>query len=385
MTVWLVNAFWDLPQEGNRPQRYWLMARAFAQAGHRVVYWTSDFSHATKKKRVVAGVASDATSYVADGIRVVLLPTKPYTKNISLARIRSHRALARTFAAFAQQETERPDILVATTPPLGLCDAARVFAKTCGAKFVCDIQDAWPETFERIVPRFCLAPLRRVARRIYREADVITATGRAYLELATAAGATAPTHIVGQVIASRPPPTRSADAAHQLKLVYCGNMSCSYDLETVIQAVKEWPEATLDLAGNGPDRARLEALAGGCTRIRFHGYLDESALAQLLDSCTIGIIPMFPESCVTIPGKLADYAAAGLRIVECLGGECADVITRYSAGTHYAPRDTASFRAAVCAALQVPPDSEGLRQVFDGERVMAEYVRRVERFSPERR
>ena len=55
MTVWIVNPFDNLPLEGYRPQRYWLMAQAFAAAGHDVVYWTSDFSHANKAPRIVDG------------------------------------------------------------------------------------------------------------------------------------------------------------------------------------------------------------------------------------------------------------------------------------------------------------------------------------------
>ena len=35
MRVWIVNPFDNLPLEGTRPQRYWLMARAFARAGDR--------------------------------------------------------------------------------------------------------------------------------------------------------------------------------------------------------------------------------------------------------------------------------------------------------------------------------------------------------------
>ncbi len=373
MIVWLVNPFWDLPQEGNRPQRYWLMARAFAAAGHRVVYWSSDFSHATKKRRVLAGVPEGTFSYEAEGIRVALLPTKPYAKNICFARLLSHRALAKTFAACAEREAERPDLIVASLPPLGLCDAARQVAKKCGAKFVCDIQDAWPETFERIVPRFLLDGLRRIARRIYRGADAVTATGRAYLDLAAATGASAPMRVFGHVVAPRPMPVRETTRA--LKLVYCGNMSLSYDLETVIRAVHEMPDATLDLAGNGPDRVRLERLAADCDRIRFHGYLGENNLASLLSSCTIGIVPMFPESCVTVPGKLADYAAAGLRVVECLGGECAEIVDRFGVGTHYKAGDVNGLKTACAACVNLSPDWDGFRAAFDGERLMADYVR----------
>ena len=36
MTVWIENPFDNLPREGSRPLRFWLMARAFVQAGVRV-------------------------------------------------------------------------------------------------------------------------------------------------------------------------------------------------------------------------------------------------------------------------------------------------------------------------------------------------------------
>ncbi len=375
MKVWLVNAFWDLPQEGNRAQRYWLMARAFAQAGYEVTYWTSDFSHINKQKRVLKDYPPGTTAYQAEGICVKLMPTKPYTKNISLKRLLSHRALAQTFAKLARAETNQPDLIVATNPPLGLCQAAFRHAKKVGAKFICDIQDAWPEVFERIVPRLFLTGWRRVATRIYQGADAIVGTGQAYLDLATQSGATAPQQVVGQAIEMRPPPVRTPEEARQLKLVYCGNMAMSYDLATLIQVVKELPEATLDLAGNGPNRPHLESLAAGCDRIRFHGYLGEQELAQLLDSCTVGVIPMFPDSCVAVPGKLADYAAAQLRVMECLGGECGAIVDRFSAGAHYEAQNPASLKMALQTVLQTTPKEQDFRAAFDGARVMAAFVK----------
>ena len=89
MTVWIQNPFDGLPFEGGRKQRYWLMSEAFLRAGHRVVYWTADFSHATKGRRppVPPGAAPD-------GMEVRFVPTRPYPSNVCLARQRSHRAYA---------------------------------------------------------------------------------------------------------------------------------------------------------------------------------------------------------------------------------------------------------------------------------------------------
>jgi len=55
---------------------------------------------------------------------------------------------------------------------------------------VVDVQDAWPETFERLLPRsfrwlahLALCPLRRRAQRVYREADIVTGVCDRYREL----------------------------------------------------------------------------------------------------------------------------------------------------------------------------------------------------------
>ena len=65
MTIWIANPFDNLPPEGARLQRYWLMARAFARAGHTVTLWSSDFSHARKAPRTLA----QGARWEGDGFR----------------------------------------------------------------------------------------------------------------------------------------------------------------------------------------------------------------------------------------------------------------------------------------------------------------------------
>ena len=174
MTVWIQNPFDNLPQEGFRKQRYWLMAEAFVRAGHRVIYWTSDFNHATKRYRVLDKPAD------AHGIELRLVPTCPYQRNVGLARVRSHRRYAKDWMCLCEG-AGRPDVVVSSFPTIAAAGAATRIARRAGAKVVIDVQDAWPETFERLLPRplrglahFALLPLRAKARRIFREADVVT-------------------------------------------------------------------------------------------------------------------------------------------------------------------------------------------------------------------
>lgn len=379
MTVWIVNPFDNLPAEGCRPQRYWLMARAFARAGHQVIYWSSDFSHAKKCRRALPA------AFDADGVAVRLVPTLPYSANVCLRRVWSHRRLAHDWARLAAASPERPALVIASTPPLGLCAAALDFAHRSGARFVADIMDAWPETFERVAPRPLLAPLRATARRIYRSADAISAVASRYLELARSYGATAPTRLAYHGIALRPDsrapscvPASPRAVGTPLRLAYLGAMSTSYDLETVLDAVIALPGTTLDLAGSGPKEAALRARAAGCPRINFHGFLGDSDVRALLEDADVGLVPMFPDSCVGVPYKLADYAAARLRVAECLGGETESLVARHHAGLHYEASSVESLTAAL-RHLMAPPDPawdpDGFVAEFDADRIFGEYVK----------
>ena len=372
MRIWIVNPFDNLPLEGYRPQRYWLMARGFVAAGHRVVYWTSDFSHATKRKREVARKPDE-------GFAVRLVPSMAYPANVCIRRLVSHWRLARTWKRLAENEAERPDVIIASTPPLGLCSAALRYAKKHGVFFVADIMDAWPETFERIVPKWMLHPMRRMASRIYTQADAISAVAERYIDLARSYGATVPVKLSYHGIElGHGDETRVKGNEGTVRLVYIGSFGASYDLETVIDAVKQVPNATLDIAGSGPKEALMRKLAEGCCRIRFHGYLADGEMKKLLHNCDIGLVPMFPDSCVGVPYKLADYAAAGLRIVECLGGETHSLVERFHAGVHYEPRNVGSLVAALGQPIDVNWNPSAFAATFDAKHIMAEYVLWVE-------
>ncbi len=382
MVVWIANPYDNLPLEGYRPQRYWLMARAFAKAGHDVTLWSSDFSHAHKKPRVLSGPLE------GDGFQVRLVPTRPYPRNICLKRILSHRAFARRWLAMAERE-KRPDLIIASMPPLSLGTAAAKFCRRVGAAFIVDVQDAWPETFERIVPRFLLSPLRSAARCIYRSADGIGGVAQLYLSLAASYGAKAPMHLapLGVQLPESIPEPPSMEGP--LRLVYAGNMGKSYDLATVIDVVKDDPTLRLDLAGSGPDEPSLRERAVSCPRITFHGYLSAEPLRNLLASSHAALVPMFDDSLVGLPGKLGDYSSLHLPILNSLSGEAAKLIAEHYAGFTYTAGSRESL-ADVIAKLRASsmPDlragSASLSSVFDAASIYPEYVRWAESVAAER-
>ncbi len=195
MNVWIVNPFDNLPVEGYRPQRYWLMAEAFARAGHSVTLWTQDWSHANKARRRL-----DGDRGVAQQFAVAYIHVPGYRRNICLSRIWSHWRFARNWAVRAAAEPQ-PDLIVVSSPPLFIGREVRRLCGRTGAKYIVDIMDAWPETFERVAPRWALGWMRSIARGNYRHAAGITAVARRYLELAKGYGATCPMHLCHHGIA----------------------------------------------------------------------------------------------------------------------------------------------------------------------------------------
>ena len=377
MTVWIENPFDNLPAEGFRPQRYWLMAEAFARAGHDVTLWTSDFSHAKKAPRVLSKVEAP--------FHLKLVKTPPYSGNVSFKRIASHRAYAANWLADARAEAKgsgKPDVIIISMPPLSTADAALAMKKEFGAKIVVDVMDAWPETFERIFPAplkflsaLALLPLRRAAKRAYRGADLVTGVCDAYGDIARANGAREYVRFYHGIDTSK---AQGANVQRPpLSFVYAGNFGRGYDLSAAIKAILENENATLDIAGAGEREAEWRTLAAHSPRIRFHGYLSGGELDKLLDSASIGVIPLSDDTFVGLPYKLGDYAAHNLRMVTSLRGECATILEKHNAGAVYDAKDPSSFIAAAQKVQASTPDFASLLSELDAGRIYDDYVKCV--------
>lgn len=395
MTIWLNSPFDPLPGEGGRPLRHWLLARALVASGHDVVWWSSDFHHVRKAKRSLPAVYRvDESS--GRGFEVRLVPTRPYPANVGLSRWRSHAAYSRTFEAFARDAVAagaipRPDVILVTLPPLGLFDAAARLRAAWGCRAVLDVQDAWPENFHQLLPRAAkrlgpvvLWPLRRIARRAYREADAVSVVSGCYAELVRRAGRRTEPAVfrLGIGLAELP---RAARPEHEtLRLVYVGSLGASYDIPTMLESVKASAGAglpvSLDIAGDGASRRAVEEAARVSRGvIRFHGYLDDVKLRQLLADCDVGIVPMFSRSWVAVPNKLADYAAAGLAIVSGLAGESAALLAEHACGIAYEPGNRESHSASI---RRYAADRPLVARHSAASRRMAEQVLDAEKIYP---
>ena len=379
--VWVVNPFDQLPNETDLPLRYWTLCRVLAEQGHEVIWWSSDFSHLAKTKR---NPCPDT-----DGFSVQLIETPPYAKNISLARIQNHRTFANRFHKTAMQALQSgklapPESIVVSLPPLGVAEQAfniRNYVNqslpnnhNSNCQVVVDIMDAWPETFYRALPKWIpkqlknalLYPMHFSAKQAYTKADKISAVGQTYLNLANQylpENSTTPMHLcyhgtdLSRFQNIKQEATTPESASKELQVVCLGSMNEGYDLSTVVQAVRKCRESGnrsihLHFAGTGSQEPELKKycqehqLLSHPAVVTFHGQLNKQSVNELLLNADLGLVTNKPETLVACPYKAAEYAAAGLAILSCLGGELGQLLAHWNAGTEYKEGDVESLHAA---------------------------------------
>lgn len=375
MNIWIVNPFDQLPNETDVPLRYWSLCKTFATQGHDVVWWSSDYSHLTKTKR--------KPCLDTGGFSIRLIETPPYKKNISFARLRNHKAFADGFyreamKSMGNKELEVPDRIVVSLPPLGVAEQAFKIrdwinhslstASSGGCQVVVDIMDAWPETFYQVLPNYLrkhlgavlFANMHRSARRAYQGADKITAVGQSYLDLANsyvAGTRTPPMHLCyhGAELSRFSTDSATTRCSNTpLKAVYLGAMGSGYDLQTILELAARWRAEKrfpfqIHFAGSGPKEPQLikrskSLISEG--RVVFHGQIGRDAVDQLLATANLALVPNRPGSLVACPYKAGEYAAAGLPILSCLGGELGELLKHWNAGSGYKQGDVESLHNA---------------------------------------
>jgi teichuronic acid biosynthesis glycosyltransferase TuaC len=125
-----------------------------------------------------------------------------------------------------------------------------------------------------------------------------------------------------------------------------------------IAAMAHLPEATLLIAGDGPDREALERLAAPFgTRIRFLGSQPHEALPALLAASDAMVLPSTSEGLANV---WVEALACGTPIVISDIGGASEVLDRPEAG-RIVPRDPEAIAGAVRELLSNPPPQSAVR------------------------
>jgi glycosyltransferase involved in cell wall biosynthesis len=157
-------------------------------------------------------------------------------------------------------------------------------------------------------------------------------------------------------------------------IVAPGNLVPLKGHRLVIEALADLPEATLLIAGEGPERraleTRIEAL-GLEARARLLGSVAPAAMPELLSAADLMILPSEREGLANV---WVESIACGTPVLICDVGGAREVLDRPEAGRTVA-RDSAAIAAAAREMLASPADPAAVRRSaerFSWERNAAE-------------
>lgn len=155
-----------------------------------------------------------------------------------------------------------------------------------------------------------------------------------------------------------PPPVEDAffvpeplPATRRQRVVWAGRIVEPYKrLSLVIDAVRALPDVELLVAGDGRDRARLEA--GAPDNVRFLGAVDTAGLAELYATASCLVFPS-EDDFGMVP---IEAMAAGTPVVAFRGGGATETVVDGYTGVFFDEPTAGSLRAALLRSLRTTWD-----------------------------
>jgi len=132
--------------------------------------------------------------------------------------------------------------------------------------------------------------------RVYRTTPIVAVSASTRDDLVGLGFNAEQIHIVHNGVVEVTPLNRTP--APEARILCAGRLTPQKGVEVIIRAMpqvlRSFPNANLDIVGQGPDRTRLERLAWSlklATHVRFHGYLPGAARDQLAAQAWVAVCP----------------------------------------------------------------------------------------------
>lgn len=392
MKIWLCNPYGPLPGEAWRETRYAMLGRALARHGHEVTWWTASFCHHSKTLRTE--VTKDIN--VEPGFTIRLVPTPPYRRHVGFARLWFEFLFALRFYRMAGR-TEAPDVIVSADATMALALAARMLARQFEVDLVFDIIDLYPEVFSGALPswlrshaRTVLGPLYALRKHHFRKAAAVTAVCDDYLLPGRQANPSLPEERLLTVYwgtdlkefrKAQGNAEQIAELARKLGkregdvfAIYAGTLGVLYDIDALLDAalrLKANPRLKILIAGGGPRAADIREFAARheLNNLMILGEVGFAELIRLYQVCDLGLCVYGVNSPVAMPIKVFDYLAAGLPVVNSIGGYLERLLSERRIGVQYKAGDGPSLAAALD---RLSSDDEARQTMVENAKAAAE-------------
>ncbi|MDZ4770948.1 MAG: glycosyltransferase family 4 protein [Chloroflexota bacterium] len=366
--LWIVTQYFP-PDTGAAAVRLSRLARLLVADGHRVTvltvmpHYSSNGIADGYRGRVFMRERIDG----ADVLRGWVYAGGKGTAARLLNQISAMCAVALhgTFAA-------RPDVILVESHPLFMAIAGGWLKRVKRATVVLNVSDLWPESAVETGTLAATHPLVRLAMPVagwaYRDAaQIVGMTDGVIAGIRRHGADPAKVSLIanGVDLDFFQPRTRSGMLrarfgieADRVVALHIGNLSTTYDFETLLDAAALCPDVSFVYVGTGSkaDDVQADAARRGLRNVYFTGVLAYNLMPDVWADGDLCLIAMGDHALAagTRPAKLYEALATGTPIIAAIRGEGARLIEESGAGVVVPVGDADALSAAIRSLADDP-------------------------------
>lgn len=375
------------PEFGAGSARAYEHAKRWVEAGSRVTVLTGFPSYPTGGSRPASSPSRAALTRreLVDGISVIRSRAISPGARRSRDRLLAYSSFALS-ASLRGISLPRPDVIVASSPPLTVGMIGWWLSRLKRAPFVLDVRDLWPQSVTDLgaaapgsIPDRSLAAMADfLYSRAARIAVTSPATAQTLLDrgkIPPHAALTIPNGVETATFAPAPDshvdPAEDPDAqrtrqslglAGKFVISFIGTIGMAQDLDAIIRAAerlaRDAPQAHFLFIGDGPAKPRIAAIVAErrLPNITFLPVQPRERIPDLIRASHACLVTLrkTPVNDMIIPLRMLEFMSCASPVLLCAGGEPARILSEARAGLILPQEDHAALAAAVARLMADP-------------------------------
>jgi len=370
------------PEMGAPAARVDELSRYWARDGNEVTVLTGFPNHPTGvvppeyRKKFRRLVAREKTG----GVKVIRTWLLPFPNRKTYERILNYSSFCFS-AACTGIFTERPDVVIASSPQLLVGLSGWWVARRKGSRFVLEVRDLWPESLKAVgvgsEASLVYRALARIAGFLYRKADQIVVVTSAFKDHLVQHWRVAPEKISvvengveAELFSPRTESNLRMELCAEGKFVvsYVGTMGNAHGLQTVIEAAERLqsvaPQVLFLLVGEGAEKQQLVSMARsrGLTNLRLVDQQPRERIPAYIcasDACLV-LLKKSDIFKTVIPSKMLEFMACARPVILGVQGQAQQILENAQAGICIEPENSSALAQAVLRLA----DNEQLRETL---------------------
>ncbi|MGA9814955.1 MAG: glycosyltransferase family 4 protein [Terriglobales bacterium] len=357
------------PEMGAPAARVAELSRHWAEDRHEVTVLTGFPNHPTgvvpaeyrrKFRRLVAREK-------INGVNVVRSWLLPFPNRRTHQRILNYSSFCFS-AAGTGMFTERPDVVIASSPQLLVGLSGWWLARCKRAPFIFEVRDLWPESLAAVgvgtADSLMYRSLARIAAFLYRNSDHIVVVTPAFKEYLVRQMLIRPEKISvieNGVEAERFSPKAESNLRSSLgaegKFVvsYIGTMGNAHGLQSLVEAAallqNVAPDIIFLLVGEGAEKEQLRSLvrSRGLTNLRFVDQQAREKVPEYIcasDACVV-LLKKSEIFKTVIPSKMLEFMSCARPVILGVEGQARQILEEAQAGICVEPENSLQLAQAI--------------------------------------